>query len=113
VLRNTRQLLASAVINGKGTHVLNPWHIIIDTEEETIIIRKRNAVLIGVDEQILAFRFIRSINIDQHIFGADIHIKVVGGKASAYCIPKSDAIVIKDILLEYNMQKKGKGIIFS
>jgi len=101
------------VMNGKGAHVVNPWHIIIDTDEETITVRKRNAILIGVDEQICAFRFIRSITIDQHLFGADIHIKVVGGLASAYCIPKSDAKEIKKILLEYNQTKKGKGIVFS
>ena len=101
------------IMNGKGVHILNPWHIMIDTEEETITVRKRNAILIGVDEQVCAFRFIRSITIDQHLFGADIHIKIVGSYASAFCIPKSDAKEIKKILLEYNQTKKGKGIIFS
>lgn len=101
------------IMNGKGAHVVNPWHIIIDLDEETITVRKRNAVLIGVDEQVIAFRYIRNITIDQHVFGADIHIKVVGGYASAFCIPKSDAKKIKKMLLEYNQTKKGKGIIFS
>jgi len=50
--------------------------------------------------------------IDRHLFGADIHIKVMGGSASVYCISKRDAKTIKNILLEYNSTKKRKGIIF-
>lgn len=37
------------IMNGKPAHVLNPWHIIVDTEEESITIKKRNTYLIGVD----------------------------------------------------------------
>jgi len=101
------------VMNGKPAHILNPWHIIVETDEETITITKRNWYLIGIDEQILAFRYIRNITIDQHLFGADIHIKIMGGKISAYCISKRNAKRIKKILLEYNQTKKGRGIIFS
>ena len=104
---------SALVANFKAAHVANPWSIIIDTDEETITVSKRNWFLVGKDSQILAFRFIRSINIDQHLIGADIHIKVVGGKASAYCLSKSDAREIKEILFEYNQTKKGRGIIFS
>jgi hypothetical protein len=109
----TSSSINALVMNGKGAHVVNPWHIIVDIGEETITVRKRNAILIGVDEQVCAFKFIRNITIDQHLFGADIHIKVVGGFVSAFCIPKSDAKKIKNMLLEYNQTKKGKGIIFS
>lgn len=101
------------IANGKAFHVANPWKIIVDTDEETITVYKRNWFLVGKDTQIIAFRFIRSININQHLIGADIHIKVVGGKASVFCISKSDANKIKELLLEYNMNKKGRGIIFS
>jgi len=92
--------------------VLNPWHIVVDINQESITIRKRNPFLIGFDEQILSFRYIRNIMIDRHLFGADIHIKVMGGSASVYCISKRDAKTIKNILLEYNSTKKRKGIIF-
>ncbi len=101
------------VMNGKPAHVANPWVIIVDTDEQTITVKKRNWFLIGKDEQIIAFRFIRSITIDTHLFGADINIKAIGGKVAAYCIPKSDARKIKDILIEYNQQKNGRGIIFA
>lgn len=101
------------IASGKCFHIANPWKIIVDTDEETITVSKRNWFLVGKDTQILAFRFIRSININQHLIGADIHIKVVGGKASVFCISKIDANKIKELLLEYNMNKKGRGIIFS
>ena len=69
--------------------------------------------VLHLDEQIIAFRFIRNIYIDQHVFGADIHIKVIGSRISACYIPKRDAKTIKKILLKYNQDKKGKSIIFS
>ena len=100
-------------MNGKGAHVVNPWYIIVDLREETITIRKRNTHLIGVDEQVISFRYIRSINVNQHLFGADIQINVVGGSASAYYLTKSDANQIKQMLLNYNQTRKGDSIIFS
>lgn len=105
--------ILSLILNGKLFHVFNPWHIIVNFDEETITVKKRNQFLIGIDRDIIAFRYIRKVTIDEHLFGADIHIKVVGGYASAFCIPKSDAKKIKKMLLEYNQTKKGKGIIFS
>ena len=104
---------AALIANGKSAHVANPWTIVIDTDEETICVSVRNWYLIGTDSQTMAFRFIRSIRIDEHLIGADIHIKVVGGISSAYCISKSDAKKIKEILMNYNFTKKSKGIIFS
>jgi hypothetical protein len=98
------------IFNGKGTHVVNPWNIIIDTDEETITIRKRNWHLIGSDEQTLAFKRVRSISIDEHFIGADIHIKVVGGTASVFCLSKRDARKIKEILLEFNANGTGTTI---
>jgi len=105
--------IISLLANGRIKHLLNPWHIIVDFDDEIIKIVKRNWYLIGKDEQILAFRYIRNITIDRHIFGADIHIKIIGGKVSAYSIPKKGAAEIRDVLLKYNKTKKGKGIIFS
>ena len=103
----------SLVLNGMPEHVVNPWTIIVDSEEETITVKKRNWHLVGKDEQTLSFRFIRSITIDQHMVGADIHIKIMGGTISVFCLKKSDTKRIKSILLGYNSTKKGKGIIFS
>ena len=73
----------------------------------------RNLTMIGVDEDVLAFRFIRRIRIDQHLIGADIEIKTVGGTVTAYCLSKGDCRRIKQILMDYNATRRSKGIIFS
>ena len=75
--------------------------------------RKRNKILIGVDEDTLAFRFIRRVKIDEHFIGADITIQAVGGKLTAKCLDKSACKRIKQILMEYNEHSKTKHNIFS
>ena len=104
---------AAMAANGKIINAATPWHLIIDTDEETITVRKRNLIMIGVDEEVLAFRYIRRIRIDQHLIGADIEIKAIGGTVTDYCLSKSDCKKIKQILMEYNATKRGKGIIFA
>ena len=104
---------ASLLANGHAADILTPWTIIIDTDEQTITIRKRNRYLIGVDEDTLAFRFIRRVTIDQHLIGADITIQAVGGKLTACCLDKSDCKKIKQILMDYNEHSKTKHNIFS
>lgn len=101
------------LFNGRIINAITPWRIIIDTDEETITVRKRNFILIGVDEEVYSFRFVRRIIIDEHLIGADIEIKVVGGTAIVYCLSKKDCQQIKQILLAYNSTKKRKGIIIS
>lgn len=104
---------AAMAVNGRIINAATPWHIIVDTDEETITVSKRNLSMIGVDKDILAFRFIRRIRIDEHLIGADIEIKAVGGTVSAYSLSKKDCKRIKQILMEYNATKRGKGIIFA
>ena len=101
------------LFNGRIINALTPWRIIVDTDAETITVRKRNYILIGVDEEVCPFRFIRHITIDEHLVGADIEIKVFGGTANVYCMSKKDCKQIKQMLIEYNSHKKGKGIIVS
>ena len=103
---------AALVANGRAIDILTPWTLTIDTDQQTITVSKRNRILIGVDEDTLAFRFIRRITIDQHLIGADITIQAVGGKLTAYCLDKSDCKRAKEILMEYNQTCKG-GIVFS
>ena len=104
---------ASLLANGRAADILTPWQIEIDTDEQTITIRKRNKYLIGVDEDTLAFRFIRRVVIDQHFIGADITIQAVGGKLTAKCLDKSDCKRIKELLMNYNKNSKIKHNIFS
>lgn len=105
--------VVALVANGHAADVLTPWQIIIDTDEQTITVRKRNKYLIGVDEDTLTFRFIRRVNIDQHLIGADITIQAVGGKLTARCLEKSACKRIKEILMEYNKTSKTRHNIFS
>ena len=100
------------IANGRAGDVLRPWTIIIDTDDQTITIRKRNSYFIGVDEDTLAFRFIRRVTIDEHLFGADISISAVGGKVTACGMEKSDCKRIKRVLTDYNKTRKGS-IVFS
>ena len=104
---------ASLLANGHAADILTPWNIEIDTDEQTITVSKRNKYLIGVDEDTLAFRFIRRVVIDQHFIGADITIQAVGGKLTAKCLDKSACKKIKQILMEYNEHSKTKHNIFS
>ncbi|MBP5642327.1 MAG: hypothetical protein J6W92_04615 [Paludibacteraceae bacterium] len=104
---------ASLLANGHAADILTPWNIEIDTDEQTITVSKRNKYLIGVDEDSLAFRFIRRVVIDQHLIGADITIQAVGGKLTAKCLDKSACKRIKQILMEYNEHSKTNHNIFS
>ena len=45
---------AALAANGKIINAATPWHIIVDTDEETITVRKRNLTMIGVDEEVLS-----------------------------------------------------------
>lgn len=103
---------AALAANGRISDAVTPWHLIVDTDAETVTVRKRNKYLIGVDEEVLSFRFIRNIRIDTHLIGADITIQAVGGSVSAYCLSKSDCMHIKQILMDYNASRKdGAGFL--
>lgn len=103
---------AAMIANGRATQI-TPWKVIIDTDEQTISVTKRNRILIGVDEDTIAFRFIRRVTINQHVFGADITIKAVGGTLTAYSMEKKDCKKIKEILMEYNNTRRKGGIVFA
>jgi hypothetical protein len=109
---HTKSSLASLLANGRFSHILTPWHIEVNMKETYIKIKKRNWYLVGHDSNTYSFRFVRNIKIDTHLFGADIEIRITGGKAEALSIPKSDAKTIKELLLQYNNNKKGNHIVF-
>ena len=103
---------AAMAANGNLSEI-TPWRIIIDTDEQTITVSKRNKFLIGMDAETLAFRFVRRVDIDEYIIGADITIQAVGGKLTARSMAKSDCRRIKQILMDQNKKSKTKSIIFS
>jgi hypothetical protein len=92
-------------------HLLNPWHIYVNFERKTITSKKRNWLLIGFDEEIVPFRYIRRIEVDTHLFGADMLIKVYGsGNLTVKCIRKNAADSIKEALINYNNKTPIKGM---
>lgn len=108
----TKSSLKILFFNGKIEHIINPWVLIVDLDKETIMISKRNWYFIGKDSETIAFRFIRKIAINEHLFGANIWVKAIGGSVSAKYLPKKDLQLIKEKLIKYNQTKKNH-IIFS
>ncbi len=109
---STKSNILTLIVNGKFEHLLSPWSIEVNLIEETITITKRNLYYIGKDTDTIAFKFIRKIKINEHLFGSDIWIKAIGGSVSARFLPKKDLIEIRKRLIEYN-QTKTNHIIFS
>lgn len=106
--------LVSLLFAGIPWHIFFPWAISVDTGQQIIKVSKRNWFLIGVDTQIIQFNYIRTITINQHLIGADIIIKVIGGTAEAKYISKGDCRKIKDLLISFNQRKKnGKNIVIN
>ena len=85
-----------------GSHVLDflvPWKVEIDTVNKVYTVSKRNYHFIGVDKNIIPFRNIRRVNVDQNIFGADLSVKVYGsGFVYARCLRKKDVKVLVDYM---------------
>lgn len=103
----TKSSTSALVMNGNIRATITPWEIIVDTDKETIKLRKRNWHLIGVDENVLSFKFIRDIKIDQHMFGADLEIFTINNRIFIPYLSKRDANTVRDILNEYNQNKDG------
>lgn len=98
-------------LNGKLEDLLTPWKICVDFHQDTITITKRNWYLIGKNEYVHAFRFIRAVSVHGRIFGADIEIRSFGNISKAICLKKSDANTIKEALIQYNQSKKDGFIV--
>ncbi|MEL1248151.1 hypothetical protein [Flavobacterium helocola] len=111
-LIKSKSSIIALFFNGQLAHIINPWVLSVDYENETITVEKRNWYFIGINKNIIAFRFIRNIRVDEHLFGANISIKATGGWVEAKYLSKNDAETFKNSLFEYN---KGRNnyIIFS
>ncbi len=111
-LIKSKSSISALFFNGQIAHIINPWILTVDYENETITVEKRNWYFIGINKNIIAFRFIRNIRVDEHLFGANISIKATGGWVMANYISKNDADTIKNSLFEYN-KNRNNHIIFS
>ena len=97
-----------------GEHALSwlvPTTVQLDTDAKTLVIRRRNYYLIGVDRTLIPIRNVRRVEIDTHLFGADIKMKVYGtGNVVAKCIKKRDARKFYDYCLSEMSGLKGSPI---
>ena len=112
MILSTKSSVLALFMNFEIEHIVNPWMIKVNFDDETIIIEKRNWYFIGKDSDILAFKYIRKITINEHLFGADIYIKATGGYVSGKYFPKRYIKTIKHELIKYNKTKQHH-IIFS
>lgn len=101
----------SLITNGKPLAIIRPWRIKVDCLSRQIEVKRRNWFLIGFDEKTYAFKSVRNVTIDTHLFGANIHVQVYAGKAQAFYIRKRIAKDIKRLLLENDWNKKDLDII--
>lgn len=113
MIYKTKSSFLALLFNGEIRHIINPWVLILNFENETISVEKRNWYFIGKDRNVIAFRFIRNINIDEHLFGADIFIKAIGGNVSAKYFPKRHLKKSQDLMTQYNNRKGKHHVIFS
>lgn len=91
-----------------GDHVLDflvPTRVELDILAKTITIFKRNYYFIGVDKTSLPVRNVRRVEINRHLFGADLIIKIFGSKdVTAKCLSKRDSLKIYNFLLANNLR---------
>ena len=87
--------------------IITPWHISLDFINELITVKKRKYYLIGVDKKTIPLKNIRTISIDEHLFGANIFFKVYGGNTIIKCLSKKKAREIYNACLTRIGSKKG------
>ncbi|MFC0344212.1 MULTISPECIES: hypothetical protein [Epilithonimonas] len=94
----TQSKFIDLIFNLRFQDLLCPWKLIVDSQKKTITSEKRNWFLIGINKTTIPISNIRNITINEHIFGADIHIKIYGSSISTYFLPKKDVAEIRKIL---------------
>ena len=88
-----------------------PWNLNIDFQNEILEAKQRNWFLIGYRTNTVSLRFIRNVTIQEHIFGANIHIRTMGENFMIKYLDKKDAEKIKNLLLEFNRNRGNQIII--
>lgn len=101
-----KSTILSLLTNGKFLSILRPWRITVDAQKMQIKVMRRNWHLINHDEAIHAFKSVRNVTINRHIFGANLSIKVYSGQAEVFYIDKKKAKQISDLLLNNDWNRK-------
>jgi hypothetical protein len=96
------------LLNGKLKDFFCPWILKINFEDEYITISKRNWYLVGFNEIVNSFKYIRSIKIYDHFFGSDIEITASGNNSFIFSISKKEVRQIRDLFISYNKNNSSK-----
>ncbi len=91
--------------------IITPWHISVDTKNKRITVTKRNWYLLSKNEDVFAFKSVRHVSVKNHVFGADLGIKMYVGHALVYSISKSDAKKIREILMNVDWNKQDTDVL--
>jgi hypothetical protein len=105
-----RQYAASSTFmglltRGKFWSIFAPWHISVDLDRRRVDITKRNWYLVSKDSDTFQFSSVRHVRIDESLFGADLHITMYAGSATVRGISKKAARVIRDMLLDGQLEQ--------
>lgn len=103
--------LSSLIFGDSYMDVLTPWKIKIDNQKKIVEVAKRNKYLIGVDREVIPFKNIRNIKLNEHLIGADLYFKVYGGNVIAKCLHKHQARKLYDFGIA-EITNKGNSIKF-
>jgi len=99
LIKSDSSILSRLFYGSSFTDIWTPWIVILDLDNSHIEVLKKNWHLIGVDSQIIPFKNIRKLDINEHLFGADLKMKVYGGSIEAKCLTKKSALKIKESVL--------------
>lgn len=92
----------SLVFCGCFEHIFTPWIIEIDDEQRLLRIIKRNWYLIGFDIIEYKIKGIRSVQVDNKIFGSNIIIKIFYNSIHIKGFRNKDALFIQKHILSLN-----------
>ena len=94
IISSDSSILSRLIYGDSIIDLWTPWKVILDLNNNYLEVMKKNWYLIGVDSQIIPFKNIRKLDLNEHLFGADIRIKVYGGSIEAKCLTKKSALYI-------------------
>jgi hypothetical protein len=104
-IRATGSLLSNIFY---GDHILDflfPHRVELDGDLKIITVSKRNYYIIGIDKVSVPIRNVRRIEINRHLFGADLVIKIFGSRdVVAKCLSKKGAMKIYSYLLTTSLK---------
>ena len=109
-IKSNSSILSRVFFGNSLADIWTPWRVVLNLEDNYIEVVKKNWHLIGDDSQIIPFKNIRKLDVNEHLFGADIKIKVYGGSIYAKCLTKESSRKIKDYVLNEMGNLKSKNI---